>query len=98
MNAIRSHQGLTLCGADAPPVPDNPRVADVGVNRDQAVRPGPVGRTAWWALSGRSTCGQGQRGPAWRPISRLISLSEIGLFRKTIKASAARNSTHAMAG
>jgi len=42
--------------------------------------------------------GPAQRGPAWRSISRLISASETGLFRKTSKASAARNSTHAMAG
>ena len=53
---------------------------------------------ARWALNERSARGQGQCGPAWRSISRLISLSEIGLFRKTRKASAATNPTRAMAG
>lgn len=38
------------------------------------------------------------RGPAWRSICRLISLSEIGLFPKTAQACAATISSQAPSG
>ncbi len=91
------------CRPPAPPVPCDALGDDDGHGGLQA-RPGVRQGNLLDGISLISvgspciSCGQAQRGPAWRSISSLISVSEIGLFRKTSKASAAVATTHTMAG